>query len=46
MEVHAMFKAQLADLRKRLDAVMTTDLGNFNRMLRDRNVGNVISSSQ
>ena len=28
MEVHAMFKAQLADLRKRLDAVMTTDLGN------------------
>jgi photosystem II stability/assembly factor-like uncharacterized protein len=46
MEVHAMFKAQLADLRKRLDAVMTTDLGNFNRMLRDRNIGNVISSGQ
>jgi len=46
MEVHAMFKAQLADLRKRLDAVMTTDLGNFNRMLRDQNIGNVISLDQ
>ena len=46
MEVHAMFKAQLADLRKRLDAVMTTELGNFNRLLRERNIGNVISSSQ
>jgi photosystem II stability/assembly factor-like uncharacterized protein len=46
MEVHAMFKAQLADLRKRLDAVVTTDLGNFNRMLRDRNIENVISSGQ
>jgi len=45
-QVHATFKMQLADLRKRLDAVMTTDLGNFNRMLRDRNIGNVISSSQ
>jgi hypothetical protein len=44
MEVHGMFKTQLADLRKRLDGVVTTDLGNFNRMLRDRNIGNVISS--
>jgi photosystem II stability/assembly factor-like uncharacterized protein len=46
MEVQAMFKGQLTDLRKRLDAVMTTDLRNFNQMLRDRNIGNVISSSQ
>ena len=46
MEVHAMFKAQLADLRKRLEAVMTTDLGNFNRMLRERNIGNIVPPAQ
>ena len=45
-EVHAMFKAQLADLRKRLDGVVSTDLGNFNRMLRDKNIGNVIAAGQ
>ena len=45
-QVHATFKMQLVDLRKRLDAVVSRDLGNFNRMLRDRNIGNVISSSQ
>lgn len=43
-EVHAMFKTQLADLRKRLDAVVGTDLSNFNRMLREKNIGNVIGS--
>ncbi|MGZ8844304.1 MAG: WD40/YVTN/BNR-like repeat-containing protein, partial [Pyrinomonadaceae bacterium] len=43
-EVHAMFKTQLADLRKRLDAVVSTDLSNFNRMLREKNIGNVIAS--
>ena len=45
-EVHAMFKAQLASLRKRLDDVVGTDLGNFNRMLRDKNIGNVIAAGQ
>ena len=45
-EVHAMFKAQLADLRKRLDAVVSSDLVNFNRMLRDKNIGNVIAAGQ
>src|SRR5207253_3774768 len=40
-EVQSMFESQLADSRKRLDGVVSTDLGNFNRMLRDKNVGNV-----
>jgi hypothetical protein len=41
-----MFKAQLAALRKRLDDVVGTDLGNFNRMLREKNIGNVIATGQ
>ena len=44
-EVQAMFEAQLASLRKRLDEVISTDLANFNRMLRDKNIGNVITST-
>jgi photosystem II stability/assembly factor-like uncharacterized protein len=44
-EVDAMFKAQLADLRKRFDGVMGTDLGNFNRMLKEKNIGNVIGAA-
>ena len=46
IEVHTMFKAQLASLRKRLDDVVGTDLGNFNRMLREKNIGNVIATGQ
>ncbi len=45
-EVHAMFKAQLADLRKRLDQIVSSDLPNFNRILRDKNIGNLIASGQ
>ncbi len=45
-EVKSMFESQLADLRKRLDAVVSTDLANFNRMLREKNIGNVIASGQ
>ena len=45
-EVQAMFESQLADLRKRLDGVVSTDVANFNRMLRDKNVGNVIATGQ
>ncbi len=45
-EVHAMFKAQLADLHKRLDGVMATDLSNFNRMLKEKNISTVISGGQ
>ena len=46
IEVHTMFKAQLASLRKRLDDAVATDLGNFNRMLREKNIGNVIATGQ
>jgi hypothetical protein len=46
VEVHTMFKAQLASLRKRLDDVVSGDVGNFNRMLREKNIGNVIASGQ
>ena len=45
-EVHAMFKAQLADLRKRLDGVVGADLGGFNRMLKEKNIAIVISGGQ
>ncbi|HXI25904.1 MAG TPA: hypothetical protein VNG71_18755 [Pyrinomonadaceae bacterium] len=43
-EVQTMFESQLADLRKRLDAVVSTDVAAFNRMLRDKNIGSVIAS--
>ena len=46
VEVHAMFKAQLATLRKRLDDVVSSDVGGFNRLLRDKNIGNVIATGQ
>jgi hypothetical protein len=45
-EVHAMFKSQLAGLRKRLDGVMATDLSNFNRMLKEKNISTVIGGGQ
>jgi hypothetical protein len=45
-EVHAMYKATLADLRKRLDAVVAGDLSSFNKMLKDKNVSTVISGGQ
>jgi len=43
-EVQGMFECQLSSLRKRLDEVVSGDLGNFNRMLRDKNVPNVIAA--
>jgi photosystem II stability/assembly factor-like uncharacterized protein len=45
-EVQTMFEAQLADLRKRLDSLVSTDVAAFNRMLRDKNIGNVIAAGQ
>ena len=42
VEVETMLKAQVVALRKRLDDVVSADLGNFNRMLREKNIGNVI----
>jgi hypothetical protein len=45
-QVKTMFESQLASLRKQLDAVISGDLANFNRLLRDKNIGNVIASGQ
>jgi len=42
-EVYGTFKSQLTDLRRRLDAVIGTDLSSFNRLLREKNIGNVIA---
>jgi len=44
-EVHAMFKQQLATIKQRFDAVMNQDVGAFNKLLKDRNIGNVITRS-
>jgi len=41
-EVKAMFETQLAAHRRRLDEILGQDLGAFNKLLRDRGVGNVI----
>jgi hypothetical protein len=45
-EVQGMFESQLSSLRKQLDAIVSGDLANFNRMLRDKNIGNVIATGQ
>lgn len=44
-EVHAMFKEQLSGLRTRLDDLVNKDLDGFNRMLRERNIQNVVSQT-
>jgi photosystem II stability/assembly factor-like uncharacterized protein len=46
VEVHAMFKAQLATLRKRLDDVVSSDVGGFNRLLREKNISNIVTTGQ
>jgi len=43
-EVHAQLKEQLATHRKRLDGVVNNDLSAFNKLLRERNIQNVIAS--
>jgi hypothetical protein len=45
-EVKAMYESQLADLRKQFEAVAGTDLSNFNKMLRDKNISTVIAGGQ
>ncbi|MDX6383106.1 MAG: hypothetical protein QOK48_679 [Blastocatellia bacterium] len=44
-EVHTMFRAQLVLLRKGLDDLVSGDVAGFNRMLRDKNIGNVITAA-
>lgn len=45
VEVHTMFKAQLAIWRARLADIVGTELANFNRMLREKNIPNVITTA-
>jgi len=42
-EVHAMLKKQLASIKQQFDAVVNQDLAAFNKLLRDKNISNVIS---
>ena len=41
-EVKAMFEEQLSSHRRRLDDILNKDLDAFNKLLRDRGIGNVI----
>ena len=41
-EVHQDFKKQIAALQQQLSGVLEKDLTEFNRMLRDRGIQNVI----
>jgi photosystem II stability/assembly factor-like uncharacterized protein len=43
-EVHTQLKEQLTSHRKRLDVLVTNDLSAFNKLLRERNIQNVIAS--
>jgi len=42
-EVQALFETQLAAHRKRLDEILGKDLDNFNKLLRERNIQNIIA---
>lgn len=42
-EAHGEFKKQIAALRSQLDGIVSRDLASFNKMLRDRNIPNVIA---
>ena len=42
-EVYSMFKQQLATIKQRFDSVMNQDVAAFNKLLRDKNIGPVIT---
>jgi photosystem II stability/assembly factor-like uncharacterized protein len=42
-QVHAMFKEQLTALRRQLDELVSRDLDAFNKLLRERNIPNIIA---
>jgi len=42
-EVHALLKAQLATHRAKLRTVVETDVAAFNKLLRDKGVGNIVT---
>ena len=45
-EVHELFLEQLKTSRTRLDQLVSQDLAQFNEMLRQRNIGNVVAATQ
>ena len=45
-EVHELFEEQLKTSRTRLDQLVSRDLAQFNEMLRQRNIGNVVAATQ
>ena len=45
-EVHELFEEQLKTSRTRLDQLVSQDLAQFNEMLRQRNIGNVVAATQ
>jgi len=44
--VHELFEEQLKTSRTRLDQLVSQDLAQFNEMLRQRNIGNVVAATQ
>ena len=42
-QVHAMFKEQLAAHRRQIDELVSRDLDAFNKLLRERNIQNIIA---
>jgi photosystem II stability/assembly factor-like uncharacterized protein len=44
-EVQGNFEAQLSALRKRLDDVVSGDVANFNRLLREKNIGSIVAAA-
>jgi photosystem II stability/assembly factor-like uncharacterized protein/flagellar hook assembly protein FlgD len=45
-DVHAIFKQQLSTLRSRFDEVINKDVQSFNRLLQEKRIQNVITSSR
>ena len=45
LEVHRMFREQIATHRSQLDEVLERDLAAFNNLLRGRNIPNVIAAT-
>jgi hypothetical protein len=43
--VHEMFQRQIAELRQRVESLLSTDLAAFNSMLKDRGIAHVLPKS-
>jgi len=42
-EVQSLFEAQLSQLQQQFKLLLSRDLEDFNKLLRERNIGNIIS---